>query len=165
MPEERKRGISEEVCKTGVQDSDAATVRCVCICKQEVNKRGNPGGLKEGCWNDCSFRSPPGCLSSTDERTAAFRKPLLAALSFFRPGWVENFATHPSGRQTFMSPERTVTRRASSSVERRHLERRGVKEQWKKKKKLTHAESSSINRWARPGWLQPGQAGRLKGGP
>lgn len=87
MPEERKRGISEEVCKMGGKDSDAATVRCVCICKQEVNKRGNPGGLKEGCWNDCSFLSPPGCLSSTDERTATFRKPLLAALSFFAP-WV-----------------------------------------------------------------------------
>lgn len=132
MPEERKRGIAEEVCKTGVQDSDAVSV-CVCICKQEVNKKGNPGGLKERCRNDCSFLSPPGCLSSTDERTAAFKKPLLAALYFYRPGWVENFVTYPSGRQTIGSPGRTVARRASSSEERRHLERRRVKEQWKKK--------------------------------
>lgn len=67
---------------------------------------------------------------------------------------------HPSGRQTIGSPGHTVARRASFT-ERHHLERRGINE---RKKKVTDAENSGISRWVGPGRLQPGQAGRLKGG-
>lgn len=88
-----------------------------CIWKQEEDKSGNSGGLKERCWNDCSFLFPPGWETIHPPPPRPGRWPLLEivytlALSHSSMGGRKTLWHSPL--DTIVSPGRTAARRASS---------------------------------------------------